>query len=369
MADLERLIEKYDADKWFRLKTKLKNLKKKAIRTIVPLSYVGLCALALHYTYSDSFTSNTNKEKNNPEIVTENSIIGHKKSYCSKYGCNKGEIYFQNEEVFEDVNKIINKADLGEGDIVESINRDYISINMNDSELFRLIEEDNLETLNSESTINNKDRFSIYILKKDGKEFYKLNSESDIAFNPVWLNKDKSIKFKEHTGINVENLTREEIIEQIKEKNLDKIPYIDDNETKGQIVQELFEQYVEENLDGPVFVIDHPKESTPLCKGHRNCLELIERFEPFAAGFEIGNAYSELNDPILQRTLLEEQAKQLKGGDEEAHPLDEAFIKAIEYGMPPTGGLGLGIDRLVMLLTGNESIRDVIAFPFMKNED
>ena len=109
-------------------------------------------------------------------------------------------------------------------------------------------------------------------------------------------------------------------------------------------------------------------ETTPLCKVHRNeklCM-MIERFEPFCMGAELGNAYSELNDPIVQRKLLGEQQKMLKKGDEEANPFDEDFISAIEIGMPPTGGLGLGIDRMVMLLTGQESIRDVILFPFMK---
>ena len=92
----------------------------------------------------------------------------------------------------------------------------------------------------------------------------------------------------------------------------------------------------------------------------------MERFEPFIGGFEVANGYSELNDPIVQRKLLEEQAKQLKTGDEEANPMDDDFIEAIETGMPPTGGVGIGIDRMMMLLTGKESIKDVILFPFMK---
>lgn len=137
----------------------------------------------------------------------------------------------------------------------------------------------------------------------------------------------------------------------------------------GELVQALFEHYVEPRLIQPTFVIDHPKETTPLCKSHRHDERLIERFEPFVCGFEIGNAYSELNDPLLQRKLLEEQAELGRGGDEEAHQMDEDFCRAIEIGMPPTGGLGLGVDRLCMLLTGQTTIKDVLLFPLMKPKE
>ena len=138
----------------------------------------------------------------------------------------------------------------------------------------------------------------------------------------------------------------------------------------GWMVQAIFEEFCEEKIEQPTFILDHPLETTPLCKGHRDekFCKLIERFEPFCMGAELGNAYSELNDPAVQRKLLEGQAKLLKGGDEEANPHDEDFINAIEIGLPPTGGLGLGIDRMIMLLTGQDSIRDVILFPFMKPE-
>jgi lysyl-tRNA synthetase class 2 len=136
--------------------------------------------------------------------------------------------------------------------------------------------------------------------------------------------------------------------------------------TKGLGIQLLFEELVEPKLIQPIHIIDHPKESTPLCKSHRDDPELIERFESFCLGMELTNAYSELNDPVVQRTLLEEQAKELRGGVEEAHPMDEEFIEAIEYGMTPTGGLGIGIDRMALCLIGVESLRDVILFPTMK---
>lgn len=137
---------------------------------------------------------------------------------------------------------------------------------------------------------------------------------------------------------------------------------------KGEIINALFESFDKKIIE-PTFVTDYPKETTPLCKLKRGNIELIERFEPFAGGLELGNAYSELNDPLLQRKLLEEQVKLRKKVDEPwTETLDEDFIKALEYGMPPLGGLGVGIDRLVMLFINSASIRDVIFFPFMKPE-
>ena len=139
--------------------------------------------------------------------------------------------------------------------------------------------------------------------------------------------------------------------------------------TKGELLQALFEELVEDKLIQPTHITLHPFESTPLCKKWREDPEgpYIERFEPYIAGMEMANAYSELNDPIIQRHLLEEQAKKLRAGkDEEAHPMDEDFVEAIEYGMPPTGGLGIGIDRMAMVLLNKPSIKEVLPFPFMK---
>jgi lysyl-tRNA synthetase class 2 len=140
--------------------------------------------------------------------------------------------------------------------------------------------------------------------------------------------------------------------------------------TRGLLVAHVFESFVEDKLIQPHHIIDHPIETTPLCKPHRDENKkregLIERFETFILGREMSNAYSELNDPELQRVLLEDQAARLAAGDLEANPLDEDFIEALCQGMPPAGGIGIGIDRMVMLFTNSHSIRDVIGFPLMR---
>jgi len=140
--------------------------------------------------------------------------------------------------------------------------------------------------------------------------------------------------------------------------------------TRGWAINGLFEELVEDKLIQPTLITHHPVETTPLCKHCRHHPEahFIERFEPFIAGMEIANAYSELNDPVLQRKYLEEQAKELSEGSSESHPMDEDFTQAIEYGLPPTGGIGIGIDRMCMIILNQTSIRDVLFFPFMKPE-
>ncbi|MBF0278447.1 MAG: lysine--tRNA ligase [SAR324 cluster bacterium] len=138
--------------------------------------------------------------------------------------------------------------------------------------------------------------------------------------------------------------------------------------SRGRALELLFEETCETSLVQPTIVTAYPHESTPLCKAHRENPELVERFEAFMNCWEIANAYSELNDPVRQRQLLEEQTKRGRGGEAETHPYDEDFIRAMEYGMPPMGGIGIGIDRLVMLLTNQTNIRDVILFPTLRPE-
>jgi lysyl-tRNA synthetase class 2 len=183
-----------------------------------------------------------------------------------------------------------------------------------------------------------------------------------LDFSAPWPRMTMREAIQEYGGFDVQELSDEEIQERMEEHGAE----LDSDYERGLAVAELFEEVAEENLLQPVHIIDHPEETTPLCMQHRSEEGLIERFESFAAGMELCNAYTELRDPIRQRNLFEEEQRRQEERDDEAHPIDMDFVEALELGMPPTGGLGIGIGRMVMLLTDQESIRDVLLFPMMK---
>jgi lysyl-tRNA synthetase class 2 len=139
--------------------------------------------------------------------------------------------------------------------------------------------------------------------------------------------------------------------------------------TGGKLLDEMFSAFQEPALVQPTFVVDYPKAISPLAKVHRTDSRITERFELFVQGRELANAFSELNDPDDQRSRFEDQARQRQAGNDEAQPYDADYIRALEYGMPPTGGMGIGVDRVLMLLLGQSSIRDVILFPAMRPEE
>lgn len=189
--------------------------------------------------------------------------------------------------------------------------------------------------------------------------------EESIDLAPNWRRWHMVDAVKEYTGVDFyEVKTDEEAHTLAKEHNIE----VEDRMTYGHILNEFFEQRVEEKLIQPTFIYGHPIEISPLAKKNPEDPRFTDRFELFIVGREHANAFTELNDPIDQRERFEAQMKEKDQGNDEAHEMDDDFIEALEYGMPPTGGLGIGIDRLVMLLTNSASIRDVLLFPYMRQK-
>ncbi|EAP88191.1 MULTISPECIES: lysine--tRNA ligase [Croceibacter] len=188
--------------------------------------------------------------------------------------------------------------------------------------------------------------------------------EHTVNFKAPYARVTMTDSIKHFTGFDISGKTEKELYEAAKGMGID----VDETMGKGKLIDEIFGEKCEGNYIQPTFITDYPKEMSPLCKEHRDNPELTERFELMVCGKEIANAYSELNDPIDQRERFEAQLKLADRGDDEAMFIDQDFLRALEYGMPPTSGLGIGMDRLIMFLTNNQSIQEVLFFPQMKPE-
>ena len=188
--------------------------------------------------------------------------------------------------------------------------------------------------------------------------------KNEIDFKAPYARVTMTDAIKKFTGFDITGKSEKELYEAAKGMGIE----VDDTMGKGKLIDEIFGEKCEGNFIQPTFITDYPKEMSPLCKEHRENPELTERFELMVCGKEIANAYSELNDPIDQRNRFEEQLELSEKGDDEAMFIDNDFLRALEYGMPPTSGLGIGMDRLIMFLTNKQSIQEVLFFPQMKPE-
>lgn len=188
--------------------------------------------------------------------------------------------------------------------------------------------------------------------------------ENEVDFKAPYARVSIYDAIKEHTGIDISGMNEDEIRAVCKQLHVD----VDPSMGRGKLIDELFGEKCEHHYIQPTFIIDYPIEMSPLTKKHREKEGLVERFELLVNGKEIANAYSELNDPIDQRERFEDQLQLMERGDDEAMFIDHDFLRALEYGMPPTSGIGFGIDRLAMMLTGQSSIQDVLLFPQMRPE-
>ena len=188
--------------------------------------------------------------------------------------------------------------------------------------------------------------------------------ENEVDFGGTYRRLPILEAIKEYAGVDVKGMDEAQLRQTCKELNVE----VEPSWGKGKLIDAIFGEYAEKNLIQPTFITDYPVEMSPLTKRHREDPTLTERFELFVCGKELANAYSELNDPIDQLERFEEQAALKSKGDDEAMYIDMDFVRALEYGMPPTSGLGMGIDRLTMFMTGQVNIQDVLCFPQMKPE-
>jgi lysyl-tRNA synthetase class 2 len=187
----------------------------------------------------------------------------------------------------------------------------------------------------------------------------------ELDLTPPWRRATLLELLEQHSGLAVDLDTP---VDRLSDLAIERGISVEDGWGPGKLILELYEKTTEAELWGPVFVCDYPKEVSPLARDHRSTPGLVERFEPIVAGHELGNAFSELTDPVDQRERFEAQAAQRAAGDDEAMTVDEDYLRALEYGLPPTAGLGIGIDRLVMLLADAATIRDVTLFPTLRPE-
>ena len=189
--------------------------------------------------------------------------------------------------------------------------------------------------------------------------------ENKIDFEKKWERYSMYEAIEKFTSVDVSKMDEDSIRKVCKDMNVK----VDKSMGRGKLIDEIFGEKCEPNLIQPTYITDYPIEMSPLAKKHRDKEGLVERFELICNGKEICNAFSEINDPIDQRERFEEQVKLGNRGDEEAMVIDEDYLTALEYGMPPTAGIGIGIDRLTMILTNSDSIQDVLFFPQMKPEN
>ena len=226
-----------------------------------------------------------------------------------------------------------------------------------------------METMNAyanyEDNMKVAEEMLAFVAKKVTGSYKVKYQNTLLNFKPPWKKLTMLQAIKEYTKYNLNNASLEELREIAKKFKIETT-----HEMKwGDIINLIFEEKVEPNLIQPTLIYDYPADVSPLAKKKESDKRFAERFEPFINAWELGNVYSELNDPEELRKNWEEQEKLRKKGDEETQPMDNDFIHALEYGMPPVSGIGIGIDRLTMLLTNATSIREVIFFPFMKPEN